>query len=136
MKRFFNTFYNNDPPDEDEEENFKLFGKFFSRASADPKWLETVKSSLSSGAAAITEAPKELAGYLQKQLDKTEAALASTTEKLEKARDLMTQEQLALLRSPPSVEAGGPVLPSPKGASAPKPAAPTPSPAKPKKKWL
>lgn len=133
MKRIFNTFYNDDPPDDDAE-NFGAFMNYFGRATKDPKWLEAVKGSLSSGAAAVTEAPKELAGYLQKALDKAETTITKQAEALDKMRDLLTPEQLTSLRSPPSV--GDPGSPSPNEGPKPR-SAPAPAPPLPKRrKWL
>jgi hypothetical protein len=125
-------FADDPTPDPDEEENFKLFGKFFDRASKDPKWLEAVKGSLSSGVDKVTEAPKELAGFLTRQVEKLETEKASLSERLEAARDLLTPEQLIQWRSakPGNVD---PTKPKPND---PPNDPPPPPPPKPRKKWL
>lgn len=101
--RLTNVRFADDPPDDDAE-NFGAFMNYFGRATKDPKWLDTVKGSLSSGAAAIAETPKEVAGYLSKALDKAEATITKQAEQLDKMRDLLTPEQLTSLRSAPSGE--------------------------------
>lgn len=135
--RQFPGQHNEDPPDDDAE-NFGLFMNFFSRATKDPKWLDTVKGSLSSGAAAISEVPKEMTGFLAKQLEKVETHNQTLTEQLDQMRDLLTPEQLISWRSARSAKAGGPASPSPKGGNAPPPENPLPvdPPKKKKAGWL
>lgn len=134
MRRLFNTRFNADPPDDDDTENFGAFMNYLGRATKDPKWLETVKGSLSSAGDKIAAAPQELAGFLGKQVEKLEMENSGLRTKLEQARDLLTPEQLIQWRSAQSGGGGDPPKPKPSDPPPPPPA-PTP-PAKPKRKWL
>src|SRR5271166_1714422 len=128
--------------DEPDDDTLAAFTKILTKVG--PKWLtEQMKTSTPSAGVSSDKPPGlSLETFLQDTLKETRAILASTTERMERMRDLLTPEQLTQLRSPasPSVatprgeESGQPNSTRP---TAPVAASPPSNPGKAlKKRWL
>lgn len=123
--------------DDDDPDTLAAFGRLLDKLGPEAfkKWLK--ENSPSSPTPSQTPTPAtDLTTFLQTALDKSEKAQAKLTEQLEELRDLLTPEQLTLLKSRKDALKSGD---DPKGQPTSPSPAPDPNPKKtpPKKRpWL
>lgn len=125
--------------DDDDPDTLAAFGRLLDKLGPEAfkKWLKENSPSSPTQAPSPTPA-NDLTTFLQTSLDKAEKAQAKLTEQLEELRDLLTPEQLTLLKSRKSAPKSGD---DPKGPPTNQKDPPDPDPkAKPpatkKRSWL
>lgn len=86
-------------PEDDDPETIAAFTKLLKKVGG--SWLDEIRP-LTSSPDHKTKGADPIAEFFREQLGETKTALQKAQEQVERARDLMTPEQLTLWRSPPA----------------------------------